>query len=90
MHTTPTVTVPSDDSWVLSLWTDKSSATTVLTPPGGQNQRSELCGTSSGHVCTLTADNGTPVANGTIAGGLTATADSASVADTMWTLVLGR
>ncbi|MFL6238681.1 MAG: PKD domain-containing protein [Actinomycetes bacterium] len=89
-HTTPTVTVPSDDSWVLSLWTDKSSSTTVLTPPGDQSQRTELCGIAGGHVCTLTADNATPVANGTVVGGITATADAASPADTMWTLVLGR
>jgi PKD repeat protein len=89
-HTTPTVTVPSDDSWVLSIWTDKSSATTVLSPPGGQSQRTELCGTAGGHLCTLTADNGTPVANGTVVGGVTATADTASSVDTMWTLVLGR
>jgi PKD repeat protein len=89
-HTTPTVTVPTDDSWALSIWTDKSSATTMLTPPGDETQRSELCGTAAGHICTLTADNGAPVASGTLVGGETAMADSASVADTMWTLVLGR
>jgi PKD repeat protein len=89
-HTTPTVTVPSDNSWVLSLWTDKSSATTVLTPPSDQNQRTELCGSGGGRICTLTADNGTPVSSGTSVGGVTATADSASLADTMWTIVLGR
>jgi hypothetical protein len=70
-HTTPTVTVPTNDSWVLSIWTDKSSATTALTPPGGENQRTELCGTAAGHVCTLTSDNGIPVAGGTVVGGLT-------------------
>ena len=32
----------------------------------------------------------TPLATGTVVGSETATADSASVADTMWTLVLGR
>jgi hypothetical protein len=89
-HTTPTVTVPSNDSWVLSIWAEKSSSTTVLTPPGGQNQRTELCGTAGGHLCTLTADNGTPVASGTVVGGVTATADVAGSVDTMWTLVLGR
>jgi PKD repeat protein len=86
-HTTPTVTVPNGGSWVISLWADKSSATTTLNPPAGQTQRYFGCSTSTGRICSVLTDNG-PVSGGSTAGGLTAVADSASRADTMWTLVL--
>jgi PKD repeat protein len=86
-HTTPTVTVPADGAWVVSLWADKSSATTTLTPPAGLNQRYFGCSTTSGRICSLLTDSG-PVNGGTTAGGLTAVADATSPADTMWTLVL--
>jgi PKD repeat protein len=88
-HTTPTVTVPTDGSWVVSLWTEKSSSTTVLTPPSGQTQRDETCGPGGGHLCSLATDAGTPVNHGSTAGGLKATADAAGSTDTMWTIVLG-
>ena len=88
-HTTPTVTVPTDGSWVVSLWSEKSSTTTVLNPPAGETQRRESCGTGGGHLCGLLTDGGTPVNHGTTVGGLTATADAASAVDTMWTIVLG-
>ena len=32
-HTTPTVTVPTDGSWVVSLWSDKQAAARTLHPP---------------------------------------------------------
>jgi PKD repeat protein len=87
-HTTPTLTVPSNDGWVISLWAEKSSATTNLSPPGSVTQRFEGCGTASGHTCLLVADSGGLVGGGSTAGGLTATADWAGSIDTMWTLVL--
>jgi PKD repeat protein len=89
-HTTPTVVVPDEGSWVVSLWADKSSstATTMLTPPGSQTTRHQACGTGTGHVCALVTDGGGPVAAGTSAGGLTATSDWSSSSDTMWTIVL--
>ena len=86
-HTTPTVVVPADGAWVVSLWADKSSATTTLAPPAGLNQRYFGCSTGTGRICSLLADAG-PVTGGTSAGGLTAVADGSSPADTMWTLVL--
>jgi hypothetical protein len=87
-HTTPTVTVPGNNSWVVSLWTDRMSTTTSMTPPATETQRSATCGTGGGHVCTLASDGNAPVAAGATAGGLTATADVANVANTMWTIVL--
>ncbi|MDX6284911.1 MAG: hypothetical protein QOG53_396 [Frankiales bacterium] len=87
-HVTPTVTVPANNSWVVSLWTDKTSSTTSITPPGTETQRSATCGSDGGRVCLLATDGNAPVAAGTVAGGLTATASAAGTADTMWTIVL--
>jgi PKD repeat protein len=89
-HTTPTITVPDNGSWVVSLWADKSSSTStnLLMPPAGQTNRHQTCGTGSGHVCALGTDGGGSVAAGTVAGGLTASADWSSASDTMWTVVL--
>jgi PKD repeat protein len=86
-HTTPGATATVTGSWVLSLWADKSSSTTSIAAPAGPQQRYMACGTSGGHICSLITDSG-PVNAGTPVGGLTATADAASNADTMWTLVL--
>jgi PKD repeat protein len=87
VHVTPTKVVPADGAWVVSIWSDKSSLTTSIAGPGGQNQRYFGCSASSGRVCSLVDDSG-PVLGGTTAGGLTATMDAVSPADTMWTLVL--
>jgi PKD repeat protein len=86
-HTTPTVGATTDGSRVVSLWADKSSATTDITPPAGQSQRYEGCTDGSGRLCTLITDSG-PATSGSVVGGLTATANAASASDTMWTLVL--
>ena len=89
-HTTPTVSVPDDASWVVSLWADKSSSAsaTMLTPPASQTIRHQACGTLSGHLCALATDGAAQVNAGTVAGGLTTTADWSSASDTMWTIVL--
>jgi PKD repeat protein len=86
-HTTPTVPVSVDGSWVVSMWTDKSSTVNSLSPPPGPTQRYMGCTTSSGRICSLLTDSG-PVNSGTTAGGLVATADAANSNDVMWTLVL--
>ena len=85
-HTTPTVQANAGD-WVVSYWADKSAATTTYTLPGGVTQRQLVCGTSSGHVCSVLADSGGPVPGGAYTG-LTATADTASGSATMWSILL--
>jgi hypothetical protein len=85
-HTTPTVTVPTNASWVLSLWTEKSSGTTV-TPPPGQTPRVSSLGSGSSHMSALFTDNNAPVNAGS-AGGLTMTSDASGKANSMWTIVL--
>ncbi len=88
-HTTPTVQVPDGTAPMLvSYWAEKSSATTALTGPAGQQVRRSATGTGGGHVTALAADSTVPAGTAT-AGGLTATADSASAQATMWSFLIG-
>jgi PKD repeat protein len=85
-HTSPTAAVAAAGSWVVTYWSDKSSATLAWTPPNGVTSRGVSIGSGSGRVTSLTADSGGAVPTGTY-GGLTATTDAASRALT-WTIVL--
>jgi PKD repeat protein len=85
-HTSATVAAPAG-AWVVTYWSDKSSLTTGFVLPGSVTSRSALCGTSTGHVCSVLTDSAASVPTGTYAG-LTATADSASANAAMWTVVL--
>jgi PKD repeat protein len=85
-HTTPRATA-AQGSWVLSVWSDKSSAARSWTAPGSVSARSSLDGVGSGDVATLVADGGTPVPAGTV-GGSTATVGAASNRSTQLTVVL--
>ena len=62
MHTTPTVTASGATNWLVSFWSDKSSATTGWTGPAGQTQRAEGSATGSGHMSSLLTDSNAPVA----------------------------
>jgi hypothetical protein len=85
-HTTPVLDAAAGD-WVVSYWADKSSATTAFALPSTVTSRQTSCGANAGHVCSVLADSAGPVPGGTYAG-VTATADAASGAATMWTIVL--
>lgn len=85
-HTTPLLEATAGD-WVASYWADKSSATTVLTPPPGTTPLQAACGSSTGRICGLLVDSGGPVPAGPY-GGLVATADAASSSATSWTVVV--
>ncbi|WP_230487373.1 PKD domain-containing protein [Nocardioides anomalus] len=85
-HTTPGVSAPAG-SWIVSYWADKSSATTGFTLPNSSTGRQALCGTGSGHICSVLADSGSAVPTGDH-GGETATADSANATATMSSIVL--
>ncbi|GAA2755815.1 PKD domain-containing protein [Actinopolymorpha rutila] len=88
-HTTPTLQVPDGTApRLVSYWAEKSSATTALTAPAGQETRRGATGTGGGHVTTLATDS-TVAAGTATAGGLTATADSASAQATMWSFLIG-
>jgi PKD repeat protein len=86
-HTTPSVTVPVSGSWVVSYWSDKSSATTSWTAPSGITTRDTAIGSGSGYVSTLIADSGAPLGAVPI-GGSTATANSAAAKAVTASLVL--
>jgi hypothetical protein len=85
-HTAPAVTVPAG-AWVLSWWSDKSSATTAWTGPAGVTQRDTSFGTGSGRYSALLADSGGALAAGSY-GPFTATADAAGTAAAEWSVVL--
>lgn len=86
-HTTPTVPVASDRSWVVWYWAHKDNTTTALVPPAGVATRSSGTQTGSGRVTGLLVDTNAPVAIGTAAG-QTATAATAASNATMWSIVL--
>jgi PKD repeat protein len=85
-HPAPAVSVATAGSWVVSYWSDKSSATTAWTAPVGVTARGTSIGSGSGRVTSLTADSGGTVPTGTY-GPLTATTD-ASTRGLTWTIVL--
>jgi PKD repeat protein len=85
-HTTPTATAAAG-SWVLSIWSDKSSTARQFVPPASLAERSNLAAAGNGDVATLVADSGAPVAGGTV-GGLTATVPTPSSRSTVLTVVL--
>ncbi|MCR1782611.1 PKD domain-containing protein [Nocardioides carbamazepini] len=74
-HHSPTVTTPGD--WVVTVWSDRSSTTTAFVEPAGSTMRQRLIGAGGGHVDTLVADTGGPVAAGQY-GDQVATTDAAA------------
>ncbi len=86
-HRTPGVTVGTDGSWVVSVWTDKSSATTAWTAPAGQTVRDNALGTGTGYLTSLITD-GDAASSAGPAGSLTATTDQTSTKAVMLTIVL--
>ena len=85
-HTSPTVAAPAG-AWVVQLWSDKSSATTAWTAPGGVTVRGTSYGASTGRTSALLADSGAPVSAGNY-GGQVATTDASSGRAIAWTIAL--
>lgn len=86
-HATADAVVVSPASWAVSYWTHKDSVSTQLAPPAGVAVRATGSHTGYGRITALLADSGAPVPAGSY-GGLTATAAGASIAASMWTVVL--
>ncbi|MQA80477.1 MAG: PKD domain-containing protein [Streptosporangiales bacterium] len=86
VHTTPTVTAGAGQ-WAVSYWADKSSATTVFTPPGSVTVRSTQIGAGGGRISSLVADSAGTVPVGGY-GGLTATTNASSAKAVTWTVLL--
>ena len=85
-HTSPSVSATAGD-WVVQFWTDKSSNTTLWTPPSGVTQRGASYGSGTGRTSALLADSGGPVTAGSY-GGQTATSNGTSGRAIAWTFLL--
>ena len=85
-HVSPTITSGSGD-WVVSLWADKSSATTAWTAPNAVTSRDAEFGTGTGFVSALATDSGSATGHGSY-GGLTATTNQAGNKATSWTIAI--
>jgi large repetitive protein len=73
-HSTPEVTVAEQNSWLLNVWTGKSSTDNVTwTLPGNTVSRNTRSGTGSGNISGVLGDSGAAVATG-VAPARTATA----------------
>lgn len=89
-HRAPDVTNDVDGAWRVSYWSDKNSATTAWTAPGGETLRASCVGTGGGRVSGLLTDSGGPVVAGSTAttSAGTAIADAPTSTATMWTILL--
>ena len=86
-HATPVVEAVPTGAWIVSQWSDKSSATTDWIQPLGQRPRVEAFAPGTGRVSVLVTDGARPVAGGTQPA-QTAIANSPSAKAVMWSIVL--
>ncbi|MBM9458564.1 PKD domain-containing protein [Nocardioides sp. zg-536] len=86
-HTTPAATVLSANSWLVSVWGEKSSTDTTWTLPSGTTSRTQAAATGNGKVSSVLGDSGAGLPVGPQAG-RTATTSSASTRSTMFTVVI--
>ena len=85
-HTTPTATAAAGD-WVVSYWSDKSSATSDWTFPPSMTNRLEQTDAGTYRFSVLLGDSDGPVPAGQV-GAVTATSNATSDKTAMWTVVL--
>jgi hypothetical protein len=87
-HTTPSVTAPSSQQWLVSYWSDKGSTTLAWAEPAGVTRRAAPVGSGSGHTSAVLADSGAAVASGN-QGSLLATADAIGTASFNASVLIG-
>ena len=85
-HTTPTVSANPGD-WAVSLWADKSTATTGWTTPASVTGRDTRVSAGPTHLSSTSADSG-GVITGPTYGGLAATTNATSSRGAMWTIAI--
>jgi hypothetical protein len=85
-HTTPTITA-AGGNWVVSFWSDRSTATRTWTTPAAVSTRDASTDTGSLTVQAVIADSGGAVSAGPY-GALTATTDANTDRAAMWTIEL--
>jgi large repetitive protein len=89
-HSTPQVTVAEQNSWLVNVWTGKSSAENVTwTLPGNTVSRDTQTGSGSGNISGVLGDSGAAVATG-VAPPRTATAQGDTGTTTGTTISMSR
>lgn len=75
-HTTPPVAVADPNSWLVSIWSEKSSVAPTWTLPASATSRATSAGIGSGKVSAVLADSAGPVPTGTAAGRTATTSEA--------------
>ncbi len=86
-HTTPAVNVAEANSWLVSAWGEKSTATQTWTLPAGTTQRTTGTASGTGKVSMVLGDSNAAVATGTAAG-RTATTSAAANRSNVFSIVV--
>src|SRR5215211_2255632 len=87
-HTAPTVAVEKENSWLVSIWTEKSSTEPLTwTLPSDTTARTSAAATGTGKVSGVLGDSNEAVATGTAAG-RTATTSAAVTRTVMLSVVV--
>jgi hypothetical protein len=87
-RTTPAITAPNSQQWLVSYWSDKGSNTATWTTPDAVTRRAAPVGSSSGHTSAVLGDSNGVVAAGS-QGNLVATTDVAGTASFNFSVLLG-
>jgi PKD repeat protein len=86
-HPTSAVPVSGINSWLVNVWTEKSSTDTTWTMPGGTTERTTAAGTGTGKISGVLGDSDGAVPVGTAAA-RTATTSTSVSRDIVFSLVV--
>jgi hypothetical protein len=87
-RTTPAITAPNSQQWLVSYWSDKGSNTLTWTTPSTVTRRAAPFGSGSGHTSAVLGDSNGVVASGS-QGGLVANTDAIGTASFNFSVLLG-
>lgn len=86
-HTAPAVTAANANSWLVNLWSEKSSTDTVWTLPASEQSRTQAAATGTGKVSAILGDSNGAVAVGPLPG-RTATTSTSVSRDMLFSVVI--
>lgn len=86
-HPTSALPVSDINSWLVNVWTEKSSSDTTWTMPAGSTARTTVAGTGTGKISGVLGDSGAAVPVGTAAA-RTATTSTSVTRDIVFSLVV--
>ncbi|WGX96063.1 PKD domain-containing protein [Nocardioides sp. L-11A] len=86
-HTTPATTATHANSWLVSVWSEKSTDPTTWTLPAGTPTRTQATATGTGKVSAILGDSDGAVPVGPLAG-RTATTSTTASRSTLFSIVL--